>query len=116
MAPAARPRPTCERSRRRFFNRQLGSVAVGSRFVLPGRAIQFQDPASVNLSHTALDWRIVGLVSAVLLILAIAQLALDLNVGTFLQLASELGEFAQAVQRCHSVRESYPPLLFFQTT
>jgi len=34
------------------------------------------------------------LVSAVVLILAITQLALDLDVGTFLQLAGELGEFA----------------------
>jgi hypothetical protein len=45
-------------------------------------------------SQTVLDWRVACIASTVFLVLAIAQLALDLNVGAFLQLAGELSEFA----------------------
>src|SRR5207237_8901149 len=48
----------------------------------------------MNLSQTALDWYSAGIASAVILVLPIAQLALDLNVGALLQLAGELGKLA----------------------
>jgi hypothetical protein len=48
----------------------------------------------VNFSETPLDGHFVGIASAAFLVFAIAQLALDLDVGAFLQLAGKLGKLA----------------------
>jgi hypothetical protein len=45
----------------------------------------------MNLSQGALDRRRCRILAAVFLVLAVAQFALDLNVGALLQLAGELG-------------------------